>query len=230
MAVSFTFDEVKRRADQNNITMSDADWRLAQQNPQAGMTLVNYKIDYGKAATPQQRALINQQAEQLRRTEGGYTAGYDGKQYYAEPKTSLSAVTSFTPASAKTSAQSMAETYGSSGSFGSGSSPGYHPYSPADNTAGNTNHSANAKMNTGNGAEIPAYAQVQTAAESFTPYEYQAPERPVENNPYESAYQQALARSSPMTWTRTPPGRPTASSIPGRAGGPRRTPWGSTPP
>ena len=52
---------------------SDADLKLAQQNPDAGMSIPKYKRDYHNATTPEQRALANLGAEGIRSSYGNYT-------------------------------------------------------------------------------------------------------------------------------------------------------------
>lgn len=63
---------------------SEADMRLAQQNPDAGMSILSYKRDYANATNDQARALANAGAERVRSSFGGYTAGTDGSQYYRD--------------------------------------------------------------------------------------------------------------------------------------------------
>lgn len=61
---------------------SKADLRLAEQNPEAGMSILSYKKDYAAAATDEARALANAGAERIRSVYGGYTGGKDGAGYY----------------------------------------------------------------------------------------------------------------------------------------------------
>ncbi len=60
---------------------STADWKLAQENPDAGMDLLQSKIDYNAATTQEQRDAANRHAEQTRSYYGGYTAGTSGNGY-----------------------------------------------------------------------------------------------------------------------------------------------------
>lgn len=57
---------------------SEADLLLAQKNPDAGMSLLKYKQDWGSATTDAARALANEGAERIRSEYGGYTGGGDG--------------------------------------------------------------------------------------------------------------------------------------------------------
>lgn len=61
---------------------SHADWNLALKNPDAGMTLLNAKKEYGTAKTAAERAKYNQIAENARSQYGGYTGGTDGSNFY----------------------------------------------------------------------------------------------------------------------------------------------------
>lgn len=61
---------------------SEADLRLAQENPGAGMSLLSFKQDYRDAKTDEARALANAGAERIRSAYGGYTAGPVGTGYY----------------------------------------------------------------------------------------------------------------------------------------------------
>lgn len=63
-------------------SFSEADLRLAQEKPEAGLSLLSYKKDYAAAATDEARALANAGAERIRANYGGYTAGSSGKDYY----------------------------------------------------------------------------------------------------------------------------------------------------
>lgn len=62
-------------------SFSDADLRLAVENPEAGLSILSYKRDYQNAATDEARALANAGAEQVRRQNGRYLGGPDGSKY-----------------------------------------------------------------------------------------------------------------------------------------------------
>ena len=89
MASTFTYDQALAKAQSAGVwnSMSEADRRLMASNPDAGMTIVQAKIDYANATTPEARALANQRAESVRASFGEYTGGGDGAGYY---KTQLS--------------------------------------------------------------------------------------------------------------------------------------------
>lgn len=84
------FEDVQKLIQDNNLNFSQADLDLAKRNPQAGMTIANYKIDYNNATTDDQRALANAGAEQTRKDYGNYTGGVDGSKYYLFEPTPLS--------------------------------------------------------------------------------------------------------------------------------------------
>ena len=74
MAQRFTYDEFQRELTNSGLgsEFSSADLKLAQQNPDAGMSILKYKRDYHNATTPEQRALANLGAEGIRSSYGNY--------------------------------------------------------------------------------------------------------------------------------------------------------------
>lgn len=82
MGHKYTLDQVKKAISDNGLYFSDADYGLAESNPDAGMTIVNSKIDYKNADTDEQRALANARAEQTRKDYGNYSGGTDGSSFY----------------------------------------------------------------------------------------------------------------------------------------------------
>lgn len=82
MASKYQWSDVEKFINDNGLYFSDADMRLAQSNPDAGMSIANYKIDYNNATTDDQRALANAGAEKIRKDYGGYTGGSDGSKFY----------------------------------------------------------------------------------------------------------------------------------------------------
>ena len=87
MAQRFTYDEFQRELTNSGLgsEFSAADLKLAQQNPDAGMSILKYKRDYHNATTPEQRALANLGAEGIRSSYGNYTGGGAGSQFYLDP-------------------------------------------------------------------------------------------------------------------------------------------------
>ena len=81
----YTLDDVKNAAKKAGIydQIDDADWKLGEQNPDALMGIVSYKIDYNNPnATAEAKALANEGANKIRASYGEYTAGTDGGKYY----------------------------------------------------------------------------------------------------------------------------------------------------
>ena len=76
----YTYDEFLKQAADNGLlqSFSAADLKLAQRNPDAGMSLLTYKNDYRSASTDEARALANAGAEKVRAVYGGYTGGTEG--------------------------------------------------------------------------------------------------------------------------------------------------------
>lgn len=62
---------------------SQYDLDLARRYPEAGLSLLSLKQDYGRATTDEQRLLANEAANQIRSSYGNYTGGRDGGGYYA---------------------------------------------------------------------------------------------------------------------------------------------------
>ena len=61
MANRYTYDDFQKAMQSSGLggQFSDADLKLAQQNPDAGMSILKYKQDYKNAATDEARALAN---------------------------------------------------------------------------------------------------------------------------------------------------------------------------
>lgn len=87
MANRFSYEDFQRELNGSGLggQFSQADLRLAQSNPDAGMSLLKYKKDYQAATTDEARALANMGAEGVRSSYGNYTAGQDGSGYYLNP-------------------------------------------------------------------------------------------------------------------------------------------------
>jgi len=64
-------------------SFSKYDMDLARKDPDAGMSILNYKLDYKNAATDEEREAANKGAEALRYEAGNYFGGKDGSSYYA---------------------------------------------------------------------------------------------------------------------------------------------------
>ncbi len=83
MAV-YTYDDFTKALNELGYQLSDADLALAQSNPDAGMSLLQYKQDYANATTAEAKALAHAGAEEIRSSYGNYSGGTDGSEYYLE--------------------------------------------------------------------------------------------------------------------------------------------------
>ena len=64
----YTYDQFQKSAQDSGLLgeFSQADLQMARQNPDFGMSILKYKQDYHNAATDEERALANRNAENLR--------------------------------------------------------------------------------------------------------------------------------------------------------------------
>lgn len=90
MAYKYTLDDVKKKLSDSGLTFSDADMKLAETNPDAGMSIANYMLDYRNATTDDQRAWAHSKAENTRSTYGNYSGGEDGSKFYLDTPTPAS--------------------------------------------------------------------------------------------------------------------------------------------
>jgi hypothetical protein len=79
----YTYEDFQKALTTSGLSgqFSDADIRLALQNPDAGMGLLNAKISYKNATTDADRQTANTTANSIRSQYGGYTAGGTGLGY-----------------------------------------------------------------------------------------------------------------------------------------------------
>lgn len=87
MAKTYTYEDFEKALKNSGFEgqFSTADLALAKRNPDAGMSLLNYKTDYMNATTDEMRALANSGAESIRKQYGEYSGGVDGSGFYLEP-------------------------------------------------------------------------------------------------------------------------------------------------
>lgn len=80
----FTYTDFENEARKAGLLdkFSAADLKLAKENPDAGLSILNYKKDYLSATTDEMRAAANAGAENIRSQYGNYTGGQFGDQYY----------------------------------------------------------------------------------------------------------------------------------------------------
>lgn len=86
MANRFSYEDFQKQLASSGLggQFSQADLAMAQQNPDAGMSILKYKQDYNAATTDEARALANLGAEQVRSSWGGYTGGQTGGSFYLD--------------------------------------------------------------------------------------------------------------------------------------------------
>lgn len=86
MASKYTYEDFQKAMASSGLSgqFSQSDLKLAQQNPDAGMSILKYKQDWNSAATDEARALANYGAEQIRSNYGGYTGGESGGSFYLD--------------------------------------------------------------------------------------------------------------------------------------------------
>ncbi|MBQ1244930.1 MAG: hypothetical protein IIX94_04215 [Clostridia bacterium] len=86
----YTYEDFEKKAQEYGLSgqISEADLKLAKNNPDAGVQILNAKNDWNNATTDEGRALANARAEEARKAFGGYTGGSSGSQF-----------TSYTPSS-----------------------------------------------------------------------------------------------------------------------------------
>lgn len=128
MAAKYTYDDFQRALQTSGLAgeFSDADLRLAQQNPDAGMSILSYKQDWHNATTDEARALANKGAEDVRASYGEYTGGTDGSGYHMTPLSPNSFTYEDAPTFSGTYSGDVADTWGAVKNYGDFT---YDPYS-----------------------------------------------------------------------------------------------------
>lgn len=112
---------------------SEADLKTAQRYPEFGMSILGFKQDIHKAATPEAKLLAHSGAEELRKSYGSYSGGQRGDQYLYSGRTAgtasdiLDQIAGFQPAENpyKTQYQEALDKIGSFGDFSYGEAPAY---------------------------------------------------------------------------------------------------------
>lgn len=79
----YTYQDFEKKANEYGLSgqISEADLKLAKENPDAGIAILNAKNDYKLATTDEGRALANAKAEETRRQFGSYTGGTAGSDF-----------------------------------------------------------------------------------------------------------------------------------------------------
>ena len=73
--MAYTYDDFEKARAGSDVHFSQYDLDLAKQHPEFGMSVLDLKKQYAAAQTPEQRALINAQANELRKNYGNYSGG-----------------------------------------------------------------------------------------------------------------------------------------------------------
>lgn len=84
--MAYTYDDFEKARAGSDVFFSQYDLDLAKQHPEFGMSVLDLKKQYAAAQTPEQRALINAQANELRKNYGYYSGGADGSSYISTGK------------------------------------------------------------------------------------------------------------------------------------------------
>lgn len=79
----YTYSDFENKAEEYGLSgqISEADLKLAKNNPDAGIAILNAKNEWNTATTDEARALANAKAESVRQNVGSYTAGTDGSKF-----------------------------------------------------------------------------------------------------------------------------------------------------
>ena len=121
MAQKYTYDEFQSALNASGLAgqFSAADMKLAQTNPDAGMSILQYKLDYKNATTDEARALANLGAESVRSGYGEYTAGSDGSGFYVNQLSPGSFNAGTAPTYTNNYAREIADLYDQQKNYGS---------------------------------------------------------------------------------------------------------------
>lgn len=121
MASKYTYDEFQSALNASGLAgqFSAADMKLAQTNPDAGMSILQYKLDYKNATTDEARALANLGAESVRSGYGEYTAGSDGSGFYVNQLSPGSFNAGTAPTYTNNYAREIADLYDQQKNYGS---------------------------------------------------------------------------------------------------------------
>lgn len=117
----YSYEDFEKAAQAEGLlgNFSEADLRLAQSNPDAGMSILNYKRDYRNATTDEARALANMGAEGVRSSYGNYTGGTNGAGFYLDPLSPSSFDAGAVPTYQNNYAGEIADLYAQQKNYGS---------------------------------------------------------------------------------------------------------------
>ena len=85
--MAYTYQDFEKQAKDSGYydKFSEADLNLAQQYPDAGMSILSAKQQYADAKTSEAKAAANRRAEDVRSSYGGYTGGTSGSYFNVNP-------------------------------------------------------------------------------------------------------------------------------------------------
>lgn len=86
--MAYTYDDFMSAAGSSGLMgeFSRYDLDTAKKYPEFGLSILSLKQDYHKAKTPEQKLLINEAANELRKSYGNYAGGPQGSDYVSEGK------------------------------------------------------------------------------------------------------------------------------------------------
>lgn len=86
--MAYTYDDFLSAASGSGLMgeFSKYDLDTAQKYPEFGLSILSLKKDYHAASTPEQKLLINEAANELRKSYGNYSGQGDGSAYVSEGK------------------------------------------------------------------------------------------------------------------------------------------------
>lgn len=86
--MAYTYDDFMSAAGSSGLMgeFSDYDLDTAKKYPEFGLSILSLKQDYHNASTPEQKLLINEAANELRKSYGNYAGGPQGSDFVSEGK------------------------------------------------------------------------------------------------------------------------------------------------
>jgi murein L,D-transpeptidase YcbB/YkuD len=189
---TYTYKDFLSRATASGLldSFSDADLRLAQENPQAGVSLLSYKQDYQSAKTDEARALANAGAERIRSVYGGYTAGTSGQGYYLNESSSSTGNNSYVN-QYEDAQQSLIDALSQSFSYDSEADPSWQSYRQAYLREGQRAYEDSLGAAAANTGGIASTAAITAAQQAQNYYNAQAADKKADL--YQQAYENYLA-------------------------------------
>jgi murein L,D-transpeptidase YcbB/YkuD len=189
---TYTYKDFLSRATASGLlsSFSDADLKLAQSDPSAGISLLSYKQDYQNAQTDEARALANAGAERIRSTYGGYTAGTSGTGYYLNGSAGTTDSSNYANQYASAQ-QSLIDALSQSFSYDSDADPTWQSYRQAYLREGQRAYEDSLGAAAANTGGIASTAAVTAAQQAQNYYNAQAADKKADL--YQQAYENYLA-------------------------------------